>query len=116
MAAHLSSSKSIAYRRDPEHVVSAGIEAVHEDDLVLGLLPGHAGLVVGQVPAVLELDPRRRHRRPAGRAGDLGRRGLQLPVRQRQQQHEREAREPPGDAACTETQVSIDPVKLTPWN
>ena len=89
---------------------------MHKDDLVLGLLPGDAGLEVGQVPAVLELDPRRGHRGPAGCAGDLGRRGLQLPVRQRQQQHEREAREPPGDAACTETQVSIDPVKLTPWN
>ena len=70
-----------------QHVVSTAVEAMDEDDLVLGLL-GDAGLQVRQVPAVLEPCPGRRDRRTARRAGDLRRRRLNLGVQQRHEEDE----------------------------
>jgi hypothetical protein len=103
-------------RRHPEHVVPARVEPVHEDDPVPGLLPGDARLVVREVPSVLEPDPRRRHRGPAGRSGDPGSRGLQLPVQQRHQEDERQAREPLHDACACVWPQQVARRVITLWN
>ena len=84
---------------DIQHVVSAAIEAMDKDDLVLGLLLGDAGFQVRQVPAVPEPRSGRRDRRPARRAGDLGRRRLDLAVQQRREEHEQSERQRP-ECAC----------------
>jgi hypothetical protein len=51
-------------RRGADGVVAGAGEAVGEDDLVPGVLLAYPGLGVGEVPAIAEPHPGRRHGRP----------------------------------------------------
>lgn len=75
------------YRGNRECIVSARVETMNKDDLVLGLVLWDAGLQVGQMPTVLELCSCPCNRRATRGAADLRRRRLELLVHQRRQEH-----------------------------